>query len=157
MMMKKKRKRLQNGRYSDPEFILGYDFDNWDCTILVRKLQLGGILTEEENYRYGCYINAIVDIVLDGPGYRSCTSEEKEMMKQDAQLKILTKITRWKPTARIYSYMYKLAHSGCYWNIQHRIIDRRKEEKIQKHLDECMEDYLAEVSTKKVSTNEYED
>ena len=156
-MMKKKRKRLIGARYNDPGFELGYDWDDWDATILVRKLQLGGILTEEESYRYGCYVNAIVDIVLEAPGFRSCTKEEKELMRQDAQLKILTKITRWKPTARIYSYMYKLAHSGCYWNIQHRIIDRRKEERIQKHLDECMEDYLDEVSTKKVSTNEYED
>lgn len=141
------RKRQIQISYKDPTFVRYYDLDLEDFTDIVLKLKRNEDLSVSENYRYGLYIMTMCIIVLEGPKFVMKTKDEKEKMIEVQYYELLTKIHTFDPAlGSIYSYSYKIAWNAGIHYFKDVIRKEKREKKLKKHLDECYEDYMSEIT-----------
>lgn len=141
------RKRQIQISYKDPSFVRYYDLDLKDFTDLVLKLKRNDDLSASENYRYGLYIMTICIIVQEGPKFVMKTKDVKEKMIEVQYYELLTKIHTFDPAlGSIYSYSYKIAWNAGIHYYKDLIKKEKREKKLNKHLDECYEDYMSEIT-----------
>ena len=141
------RKRQIQISYKDPTFVRYYDLDLQDFTDIVLKLKRNEDLSVSENYRYGLYIMTMCIIVLEGPKFVMKTKDEKEKMIEVQYYELLTKIHTFDPAlGSIYSYSYKIAWNAGIHYFKEIIKKEKREKKLKKHLDECYEDYMSEIT-----------
>lgn len=141
------RKRQIQISYKDPTFVRYYDLDLQDFTDIVLKLKRNEDLSVSENYRYGLYIMTMCIIVLEGPKFVMKTKDEKEKMIEVQYYELLTKIHTFDPAlGSIYSYSYKIAWNAGIHYFKDVIKKEKREKKLKKHLDECYEDYMSEIT-----------
>lgn len=140
------RRRKLKARYSDSDFVRYYDLDTEDFTRLVVKLKNNERLDELENDRYGLWILTISVIVLEGPKYKLKPRPEKEDIIEQQYFELLSKLHKFNEgSGSIFSYAYKIASNAAVHYYKHLTREHKHEAKIQEHLDQCMQDYLAEV------------
>lgn len=141
------RKRQIQISYKDPTFVRYYDLDLQDFTDIVLKLKRNEDLSVSENYRYGLYIMTMCIIVLEGPKFVMKTKDEKEKMIEVQYYELLTKIHTFDPAlGSIYSYSYKIAWNAGIHYFKELIKKEKREKKLNKHLDECYQDYMSEIT-----------
>lgn len=141
------RKRQIQISYKDPAFVRYYDLDLEDFTDIVLKLKRNEDLSVSENYRYGLYIMTMCIIVQEGPKFVMKTKDEKEKMIEVQYYELLTKIHTFDPAlGSIYSYSYKIAWNAGIHYFKELIKKEKREKKVNKHLDECYEDYMSEIT-----------
>ncbi len=152
------RRRILNISYTDPRFCKYYDLDQNDFTLLVMKMQSNIPLTEPENDRLGVHMYTMILNVLETPKFKQKPQKEKEELFEYAAGELSCALFKFDPTLgkKIYSYAFTVCLNA--FNMKYRVEQRlkRKEKKIQKHLDECFSDYMGEISDGKVTTQEFD-
>ncbi len=112
------RKRNCDCSYSSPDYVPGYDLDQRDFTEINEKKKLHGIVTKEENDRYGDYIMAITEIVLEGPKFKEKPLDEKYELRDQMTFELLCALDRFDPTrgSKIFSYAYRCSYvAACHY------------------------------------------
>lgn len=112
MFIKPDRKRITKIKYTDKEYIPYYDIDKEDFEELVLKLNKNISLSKEENTRYGEYVLAVVESILEGPRFRLKPLDEKEQLRDEIYHEILLQVpTHYKEKrGTIYNYAYRCGY-----------------------------------------------
>lgn len=125
------RRRIISGKYTNADFVLGYDVDRDDLCYLMRNLDN---LSAEENKRFGYHLIAICGIVLNSPKFvhnpieikEELESRMLEYMLEYAHKFDFDKISkRTGKTSHPFSYLFRIAYTqGSTWfNLEYK---RRK-------------------------------
>lgn len=127
LVNKPKRRRNVSAKYTNKDFCPYFDIDKEDWANLVLKIQRGEDLTKEENTRYGQYILAITQIIVEGPRFRDKPMNEKSDLRDDIYYEILMNVPpHFNPSVgTIYSYSYRIGYTRA----THYYTDRAKEVK----------------------------
>lgn len=144
-----KRKRSKSLRYTDSEFVQGYDVDVHDIVNLSKKVA-PDTLTYSERERLGIQIISIVNIVFENPKIRIIDQD----VKQQAAIRSFTAM--WKSLDKIsernaFSYLYTVGFNAWKKFTRASIAKRRKNDAICTHINECTELYINECSSGKTS------
>lgn len=146
------RKRRPDIRYYDPDFTDYYDIDRTDYADLVNKMKNNEELSEAENTRYGKYVLAIIECVLENSKFRNNPESEKYQLRDQMYYELLINIRSWQGKANIFNYAYRIAYcAGCHW-YTNRNKEFKKSEIINDHLEDVYEEYYKDVAGHKVNT-----
>lgn len=142
-----KRKRSKSLRYTDNDFVQGYDVDVNDIVNLSKKAALDS-LTYAERERLGIHIISVVNIVFENPKIRIIDRDVKLMAAE------LSFIAMWKSLDKInernaFSYLYTVGFNAWKKFTRASISKRRKNEAISNHIEECIDTYINESSSGK--------
>ena len=131
---KPNRKRITDISYKDKEYVPYFDIDKKDFESNVLKLNKGVSLSKEENKRYGEYVLAVTESILEGPRFRAKPNDEKEELRDKIYFEILTQVpTHYKePRGTIYNYSYRCGYLAAV----HYYTDQVKE---SKRFDDALE------------------
>lgn len=137
-----KRKRSKSLRYTDKEFVRGYDVDVLDIVNLSKKVAQD-TLTYSERERLGVHIITIVNIVFENPKIRII---DRDIKQQAAERSF---IAMWKSLDKIsernaFSYLYTVGFNAWKKFARVSIAKKRKNDAICTHINECMELYINE-------------
>lgn len=112
VLIKPNRKRIINIKYTDKEYVPYYDIDKTDFEELVLKLNKNIILSKDENRRYGEYVLAVVESILEGPRFRAKPLYEKEQLRDEIYHEILLQVPPHYKEKRgtIYNYSYRCGY-----------------------------------------------
>lgn len=141
------RKRSKCLRYTDNEFVQGYDVDVLDIVNLSKKVAQD-TLTYSERERLGVHIITIVNIVFENPKIRII---DRDIKQQAAERSF---IAMWKSLDKIseinaFSYLYTVGFNAWKKFARASIAKRRKNDAICTHINECTELYINECSSGK--------
>lgn len=151
------RKRHITASFTDPDFVRYYDLDLADFTDLVMKIKNDEPLDHMEDIRYGDYILTMCHIILQNPKLVKKTKDEKEEMVDRIYEEMLEHIVQFTPgRASVYSFAYRVGYVGACKYFKYKKRQIKHEESIRQHLEDCFDDYVAEVSDNKISTTEIE-
>lgn len=142
-----KRKRSKSLRYTDSEFVQGYDVDVHDIVNLSKKVE-PDTLTYSERERLGVHIITIVNIVFENPKIRII---DRDIKQQAAERSF---IAMWKSLDKIsernaFSYLYTVGFNAWKKFTRASIAKRRKNDVICAHINECIDLYINECSSGK--------
>lgn len=142
-----KRKRSKSLRYTDREFVQGYDVDVHDIVNLSKKVE-PDTLTYSERERLGVHIITIVNIVFENPKIRII---DRDIKQQAAERSF---IAMWKSLDKIsernaFSYLYTVGFNSWKKFTRASIAKRRKNDAICTHIKECVDLYINESSSGK--------
>lgn len=142
-----KRKRSKSLRYTDSEFVKGYDVDVHDIVNLSKKVA-PDTLTYSERERLGVHIITIVNIVFENPKIRII---DRDIKLQAAERSF---IAMWKSLDKIsernaFSYLYTVGFNAWKKFTRVSIAKRRKSDAIRTHVNECIDLYKNECSSGK--------
>lgn len=133
------RKRIIDIKYDDPEYCPGYDVDVEDFTNCVIRHKEGEFLKEDQDKRYGEYIMAIIEMVLESPKFKAKDRTTKSEMRDQMAYELCTGILSFNPAkgSSIFSYAYRIAYVAGI----HYFTNAEKEDKKQKAIHEhCIEE-----------------
>ena len=139
---KPNRKRITDISYKDKEYVPYFDIDKKDFESIVLKLNKGVSLSKEENKRYGEYVLAVSESILEGPRFRAKPNDEKEELRDKIYFEILTQVpTHYKePRGTIYNYSYRCGYLAAV----HYYTDQVKESKRYDDALEGLNDWYKE-------------
>lgn len=142
-----KRKRSKSLRYTDREFVQGYDVDVHDIVNLSKKIEQDA-LTYSERERLGVHIITIVNIVFENPKIRII---DRDIKLQAAERSF---IAMWKSLDKIsernaFSYLYTVGFNAWKKFTRASIAKRRKSDAIRTHVNECIDIYINECASGK--------
>lgn len=109
---KPNRKRITDITYTDERYVPYFDIDKKDFEGIVLRLNKGESLTKEETKRYGEYVLAVTESILEGPKFRTKPDDEKEELRDLIYYEILTQVPpHYKdPRGTIYNYSYRCGY-----------------------------------------------
>ena len=143
------RKRNRNAKYTDSDFVLGYDLDIDDLTRLVEKFNKNTISVTETQRLYDA-VRTIVSIVMENPKINPRSTEEKDGVYDAAFIDCWGSMSHIRPGANPYSYMYRSAFTaGCRYFTK-KINQRKKQQAIDEHINELWQEYTDSISDGKV-------
>lgn len=149
-----KRKRSNDFKYTDAEFVRGYDIDMPDFTELVTKYNTSVLLPKEEN-RLSDYVLTLMQIVTENPKINPQPDELSDLA--DAMfLDIWNALHYIKPNTKPYSYLYRAGYTCACRFFKKKITERQKSEEINAHVTEEFVLYHDSVTDHKVRTNNYD-
>jgi hypothetical protein len=149
-----KRKRSKDFKYTDAEFVRGYDIDMPDFTELVTKYNTSVLLPKEEN-RLSDYVLTLMQIVTENPKINPQPDEISDLA--DAMfLDIWNALHYIKPNTKPYSYLYRAGYTCACRFFKKKITERQKAEEINAHVTEEYVLYHDSVTDHKVRTNNYD-
>lgn len=145
------RKRIKKIRYTDTEYVVGYDIDLVDYQELNDKRINNVPLTPAEDQRYGIYILTMVEIVMEGPKFRNKVGIERQEVKDQSAFELTIALMSYNPErGTIFSFSYFCAYIGAI----HYYTDRDKiNKKEQIILDAFNESINSNYRGKKVNTS----
>lgn len=147
------RKRIKKIRYTDPEYVAGYDVDLIDFQELNDKRIKAISLTPAEDQRYGIYILTMVEIVMEGPKFRNKVGIERQEVKDQAAFELTIALMSYNPErGSIFSFSYYCAYVGA---IHYYTAKAKLNKKEQIILDAFTELTNRNYSGKKVNTSNY--
>lgn len=147
------RKRLRNARYTDPEYVVGYDLDTHDMDELVAKFNANNI-TETESNRLGRHVLTLMQIVVENPKFLSRPKEDYEELTDYMFLKMWGAIKYIDITkGRAYSYLYRSGYTAVasYYQNKNKVDEREKQ--IDEYLQDVWQEYDEDYSDHKVVTS----
>lgn len=149
-----KRKRSNDFKYTDAEFVRGYDIDMPDFTELVTKYNTSVLLPKEEN-RLSDYVLTLMQIVTENPKINPQPDELSDLA--DAMfLDIWNALHYIKPNTKPYSYLYRAGYTCACRFFKRKITERQKAEEINEHVTEEFVLYHDSVIDHKVRTSNYD-
>ena len=149
-----KRKRSNDFKYTDAEFVRGYDIDMPDFTELVTKYNTSGLLPKEEN-RLSDYVLTLMQIVTENPKINPQPDELSDLA--DAMfMDIWNALHYIKPNTKPYSYLYRAGYTCACRFFKKKITERQKAEEINAHVTEEFVLYHDSVTDHKVRTSNYD-
>lgn len=149
-----KRKRSNDFKYTDAEFVRGYDIDMPDFTALVTKYNTSVLLPKEEN-RLSDYVLTLMQIVTENPKINPQPDELSDLA--DAMfLDIWNALHYIKPNTKPYSYLYRAGYTCACRFFKKKITERQKAEEINEHVTEEFVLYHDSVIDHKVRTSNYD-
>lgn len=149
-----KRKRSNDFKYTDAEFVRGYDIDMPDFTALVTKYNTSVLLPKEEN-RLSDYVLTLMQIVTENPKINPQPDELSDLA--DAMfLDIWNALHYIKPNTKPYSYLYRAGYTCACRFFKKKISERQKAEEINEHVTEEFVLYHDSVIDHKVRTSNYD-
>lgn len=148
------RKRHIDISHTDPGYVRYYDLDNDDFETIVGKLRNRAPLTEDEDRRYGDYVQTIMEIVMESPKFKNKTREEKYEMRDQGYYELCTGITSFKPNrgSRIFSYAYRICYVAYIHYFTMKKHENDKQEAITKHCLEELDEYIESITDHKTRT-----
>ena len=134
---KPKRKRIIDISYDDNDYIPYFDIDKKDFESIVLKLNKDETLTKEESKRYGEYVLAVTESILEGPRFRAKPTDEKEELRDLIYYEILLQVPPHykEPRGTIYNYSYRCGYLAAI----HYYTDKQKE---AKRMEEAFDGYV---------------
>jgi len=147
------RKRLRNARYTDPEYVVGYDLDTHDMDDLVTKFNADTI-TGPESDRLGRHVLTLMQIVVENPKFLSRPKEDYEELTDYMFLKMWGAIKYIDTTkGRAYSYLYRSGYTAVasYYQTKNKVEEREKQ--IDEYLQDVWQEYDEERSDHKIVTS----
>lgn len=150
-----KRKRSNNIKHDDPEYVRGYDLDMDDFTVLVGKYNENTLTRMEEN-RLADYMLTMINIVLENPKINPKGAEELDALTDDMFLAGWGALKYIKDGRKPYSYVYRSLYTGACRYYKKVISDRKKQEALDQMIEEAMAEYHEAVGDGKVRTQELE-
>lgn len=145
------RKRRPDIRYFDPDFTIYYDLDRTDYAELVNKLKNNEELSEAENTRYGNYVLAIIECVLENSKFRNNPESEKYQLRDQMYYELLINIRSWQGKSNIFNYAYRIAYCAACHFYNNRNKEIQKSEIINDHLEDVYEEYFKDCNDHKVN------
>lgn len=147
------RKRNLNTKYTDPNYVIGYDLDNEDFQNIIIKLKNKEALTYQENVRYGNHILTIIEVVLENNKFKDKPNEEKAEIRDQMAFELCTGITTFNPNkgSSIFSYAYRIAYVAGIHYYTKKSKDLTKQEAIMAHCLEELDEYISAISSHKVN------
>lgn len=147
------RKRIKKIRYTDPEYVSGYDVDLVDYEELNNKRINNVPLTPAEDQRYGIYILTMVEIVMEGPKFRNKVSTERQDIKDQSAFELTIALMSYNPErGSIFSFSYFCAYIGAIHYYANKAKLNKKEQII---IDAFNESVNSNYRGRKVNTSEY--
>ena len=147
------RKRLRNARYTDPEYVVGYDLDTHDMDELVAKFNANNI-TETESNRLGRHVLTLMQIVVENPKFLSRPKDDYEELTDYMFLKMWGAIKYIDITkGRAYSYLYRSGYTAVasYYQNKNKVDEREKQ--IDEYLQDVWQEYDEDYSDHKLVTS----
>lgn len=147
------RKRIKKIRYTDPEYVSGYDIDLIDYQELNDKRIKAIPLTPAEDKRYGVYILTMVEIVMEGPKFRNKVGIERQEVKDQAAFELTIALMAFNPErGAIFSFSYYCAYVGAI----HYYTDKAKLNKKEQIILDAFNALInSNYRGKKVNTSNY--
>lgn len=142
------RKRSREIPYNHKDFVRGYDLDMVDFTSLVEIFNRGSLTSEEETRLYD-YVRTMMNIVFENPKINPRNTSEKEDCADFAFPDAWGSLRYIKGGASPYSYVYRSIYTAACRYFKKKISDRKKEEAIAEHLQECYIEYLDATNDRK--------
>lgn len=147
------RKRIKKIRYTDPEYVSGYDIDLIDFEELNNKRINNIPLTVNEDKRYGIYILTMVEIVMEGPKFRNKVSRERQEVKDQSAFELTIALMSFNPErGSIFSFSYFCAYVGAIHYYTNKAKLKKKEQIILDAFDKLVN---SNYRGRKVNTSEY--
>lgn len=151
------RRRIHQISYKDPQFVKFYDLDQTDFSALALKLKLGFKLNDAEDYRYWMHIVTVVLQVLEKPEWKEKPYREKCDMYEFVVPKMLKAIPTYDPAkGSILNIAFQACKNGFFMFYRRKQQANNKSKRIQDHLDSCFSDYISEINSGKVNSQNYE-
>ena len=147
------RKRIIDIKYNDENYVPGYDIDVNDFADLVCKLKKKIHLSSIEDKRYGEYIMAIIETVIESPKFKSNDRNVKFELRDQMAYELCTGILSFNPDKKssIFSYAYRIAYvAGCHY-FTNRTNDKAKQKAITEHCLEEMQEYIESITNHKIN------
>lgn len=142
------RKRMKDIRYSDPDYVRGYDIDVVDFAELAQKFQNGNLGMAEER-RLADHVLTMISIVTSNPKVSYFDGEFGDLT--DAMfVDCWAAVGKLKPGVSPYSYMYRVGYMAAWHHFKKTVKSKKKAEAIEKHLQECFDEWAAEARDPKV-------
>lgn len=142
------RKRRKDIRFTDPEYVLGYDIDMEDMTELVTKFNAHDLSPVEEN-RLTNHVLTLMQIVTENPRINPRPGEMDELT--DAMfIDCWNSMKYIKPNAKPYSYMYRAGYTCACRFFKTKITKRLREEELQSWIDDEYAQYMDDAIDHKV-------
>lgn len=141
------RKRSKSLKWTDSDFVRGYDVDVPDMTELVKKFN-SETLGYNEQERLGTYVLTILNIVLE---YKKVNIPIalKDMATDKVFVSMWNSIKYIKEGRNPFTYMYTCGVNS----MRHFVTDYnkfcRKTRKISEHLKDCLDEFVSETSSHK--------
>lgn len=144
------RKRNKNIRYTDADYVTGYDLDMDDFSLLVGKFNAGSLSYPEE-CRLTVHVRTMLNIVLENPKIQPRPDEIDPLT--DAMFMAMWGSLKYiKEGKKPYSYMYQAGRNAAHRWYKNLIRARAKEAAIEQHLHEVYDEWVEENSDGKVDT-----
>lgn len=147
------RKRRNNIRFTDEEFVKYYDLDLEDFTGLVMKLQNSIRLSYNEELRYTDYLYTICNIVFENQKFKRKSVTEKEELQEQAIFELLDILPKHFDGTKgsLYSYAYRCCYVAYCHYYTNKIQDHKRKKMIEEHCMNELNEYLSEIGTGKVN------
>ena len=134
------RKRERTLSYLDPDFVIGYDLDVADFTVLVEKFNKNTLSASEETRLYD-NVRTMINIIFENPQINPRSKAEKEDCADMMFVDCWNALKYIKEGRSPYSYVYRAGYTAACRYYKKKIAERRKQEAIDQHLWECFRDY----------------
>ena len=134
------RKRARTLSYRDPDFVLGYDIDVADFSLLVEKFNQNTLSANEETRLYD-NVRTMLSIVFENPQINPRSKAEKEECADYMFVDCWNALKYIKEGRSPYSYIYRAGYTAACRYYKKKIAERKKRDAIQEHLMECFRDY----------------
>lgn len=145
------RKRNKKAKYTDADYVKGYDLDISDFTELVVKYNQNSLKPNEESRLYD-HIRTVINIVLENPKMNPKTSEERDSLTDAMFLAMWGSMKYIKGGANPYSYIYRCGFTSGSTFYKRLYKQREKATAIQEHIDDCYTEYMDSISDRRVIT-----
>lgn len=147
------RKRNIHASYNSPDYVRGYDIDINDFTYIVNKLHNEVKLTEAENDRYGMYVLAVIECILEGPKWKNKSHDERFELRDQMYYEMLIGMHNFDQSkgSSIFSYSYRIGYvAACHYykDLNNKL---KRQQAIEDHCNEELEEYRETYSTHKVT------
>jgi len=106
------------------------------------------LLSEEEARLYD-YVRTMMNIVFENPKINCRNTKEREDCADSMFVDMWSSLTYIKNGASPYSYIYRSGYTAACRYFKKKISDRKKDEAIQEHLQECYTEYLDATNDRK--------
>lgn len=136
------RKRKKDIRYSDAEYVRGYDLDVVDFSNLAYKFNTGTLLPAEER-RLTDHVLTMISIVTSNPKI-TYFDGEFDALTDAMFIDCWAALKNLKEGVSPYSYMYRVGYMAAWHHFKKTMKSKEKAEAIEKHLRECVEEWAAE-------------
>lgn len=145
------RKRNKNIRYTDEDYVVGYDLDQMDFAELVAKFN-AKTLSYIEECRLALHVRTMLNIVLENPKIQP-RPDEIDGLTDAMFLAMWNSLKYIKEGRKPYSYMYQSGSNAAHRYYKTLIHAREKEEAIMQHLHRVYDEWQEEQSDGKVDTH----
>lgn len=143
------RKRSNKISHTDPEFVRGYDLDMTDFTALVGKYN-AKTLTYKEECRLLDYVMTMMNIVLENSKVNPRGAEEMDGVTDLMFMDGWGALSHIEDGVKPYSYIYRSMYIAVLRYYKKRYSDRRKQEAIDKLVEDAFAEYMESVGDGKV-------